>query len=52
VLAQPMEGGSTMAVIRQTYGAGDTAVTMEALVFISPDGRVTVASYGSPKMKL
>jgi hypothetical protein len=45
-----VQGDSIRVVIHKDYG--DTAkVTMEAIIYVKPDGTVTLATYGKPKAR-
>jgi hypothetical protein len=46
----PAEGGSTRVVIRKEYGVPD-GIVKEAIVYVKPDGTVSLATYGKPKWK-
>jgi hypothetical protein len=45
-------GGSTRVVIRKTYGTPPNQSLMEAIIYVRPNGKVTLASYGTAKAKL
>jgi hypothetical protein len=47
VEAVRVQGDSIQVVIRKDYG--DPKVTMEAIIYVTPDGTVTLATYGKQK---
>jgi hypothetical protein len=48
---RPPAGGSTRVIIQKTYpsAAGGEPQVMEAIVYVDPNGKVTLASYGRAK---
>jgi len=45
VKAERQPNGSTLVIIQKTYGGK----VLEAILYIKPDGKVTLASYGKAK---
>jgi hypothetical protein len=45
VKAEHQPNGSTLVIIQKTYGG----TVLEAILYVKPDGKVTLASYGKAK---
>jgi hypothetical protein len=48
----PAQGGSTQIIIQKTYRAPPGVTTMEAIIYVKPDGTVVLATYRAAKAKL
>jgi hypothetical protein len=51
VKAEPAEGGSTLVIIQKEYMTPEGPKILEAIIYVKPDGKVTLASYGEAKAK-
>jgi hypothetical protein len=45
VKAEQQPNGSTLVIVQKTYGG----TVLEAILYVKPDGQVTLASFGKPK---